>query len=145
MAFKISEDIKRIELHDSTIDNFDLTSENIELIFDWAKIVDFKEQNLGTLILGKSILKLNGIKSNSVEYENENEKTTLEFSEKLINNLDIISENKSENDNTLRISALLKLDDKYVWTSWTTEFNDFEFTWEKYVTLEEWKNGKLVR
>ena len=145
MKFKISRNINRIELHDSTIDEFVITPDFINLIFDWAKLENFEEEKLSSLILGKCSLKLSGIKVNKLESDIESEKKNIVFPNNFPSDLEIISKNHSDNDNHLIISGLIHLENKLVWTNWISEFESFEFSWNHYVTFEQWQNGELPK
>ena len=144
MEFKISKNIKRIELHDSSIDLLEFNSDNLVLTFDWAKLENYKEKNLDGIILGKCRLELSGIIKSTFEIITDEETKTIEFPEDFQSKLDIIGENDSENDNHLRIGSIMNYDGKLAWTNWNLNFNKFDFYWNNHVTFKEWKNGAIA-
>jgi hypothetical protein len=144
MEFKISENIKRIELHDSSIDLLKFNSDNLVLTFDWAKLENYKEKNLDGIILGKCRLELSGIIKSTFEIITDEETKTIEFPADFQSKLDIVAENDSENDNHLRIGSIMNYDGKLAWTNWNLNFNKFDFYWNNHVTFEEWKNGAIA-
>ncbi|PZW39028.1 hypothetical protein LX95_02166 [Mesonia algae] len=144
MEFKISENIKRIELHDSSIDFLEINSDKIILTFDWAKLENYKEKNLDGIILGKCRLELCGIIETTFEITTDEETKTIGFPDDFQSRLDIIGENDSENDNHLRIGSIINYDGKLAWANWNLSFNKFDFYWNNHVTFEEWKNGAVA-
>lgn len=144
MEFKISENIKRLELHDSSINLLEINSNNIVLNFDWAKLENYKEENLEGLIVGKCKLVLNGITKTTFEILTDGKTKMTQFPKDFQSRVEIIGENESKNDDHLRIGALINYDGKLAWTNWNLNFNKFGFFWNNHVTLEEWKNGAIV-
>ncbi|MAO09805.1 MAG: hypothetical protein CMC07_02645 [Flavobacteriaceae bacterium] len=144
MKFKISENIKRIELHDSNIDFLEINSDSIIITFDWAKLENYNEENLDGLILGKCKLELSGIIKKTFEIITDEETKITEFPKDFQSRLEIIGENESENDNHLRIGSLMNYDEKLAWTNWNLNFNKFNFYWNNHVTFEEWKKGAIA-
>ncbi len=144
MKFKISENIKRIDLHDSSIDLLEINSDKIILIFDWAKLENYKQKNPDGIILGKCRLELYGIIETRFEITNDEETKTIKFLEDFQSRLDIIGENYSENDNHIRIGSIINYEGKLAWANWNLSFNIFDFYWNNHVTFEEWKNGAIT-
>ena len=144
MGFKISENIKRLELHDSSIDLLEINSDNIVLTFDWAKLENYKEKNLDGLILGKCKLVLSGITKTTFEIMTDKETKITEFPKDFQSRLEIIGDNESKGDNHLRIGSLMNNDGELAWTNWNLNFNKFSFYWNNHVTFEEWKNGAIA-
>ena len=144
MEFKISENIKRIELHDSSIDLLEISSDKIILTFDWAKLENYKEKNIDGIILGKCRLELCGIIETTFEITTDEETKSIPFPGDFQSRLDIISENNSENDNHIRIGSIINYGRKLAWSNWNLSFKKFDFYWNNHVTFEEWKNGAIA-
>ncbi|GGG26695.1 hypothetical protein GCM10011323_32840 [Pontibacter amylolyticus] len=49
-----------------------------------------------------------------------------------------IGENYSTSDNQIRISGVYMKPPEYSWINLEFKFKNFEFTWDKHVTHEEW-------
>ena len=143
MKFKISENIKRLELHDSSIDLLEINSDNIVLTFDWAKLENYEEKNLDGLILGQCKLELSGIIKTTFEIITDQETKITEIPEDFQSRLEIIGENDSKNDNHLRIGSIINYEEKSAWSNWNLRFIKFDFYWNNHVTFEEWKNGAI--
>lgn len=143
MEFKISENLKRLELHDSTIELLEINSDNVILTFDWAKLENYKEENLDGVILGNCRLKLVGIINTTFEIETDGKTMVTEFPKDFQSKFDIIGDNDSENDNHLRIGSIMNYDGKLIWSNWNLDFNKFELYWTKHISDEEWKNGAI--
>ena len=144
LEFEISENIKRLELHDSLIDLLEINSDSIVLTFDWAKLENYKEGNLDGLILGKCKLVLSGITKTAFEIITGGGTKIIEFPKDFQSRLEIIGENESKDDNHLRIGSLMNYDGKLAWTNWNLNFNKFSLYWNNHVTFEEWTNGTIA-
>ncbi|GGK77305.1 hypothetical protein ACD591_20490 [Rufibacter glacialis] len=144
MKYSFNTGLSRLELHDSSIEKLERVGTDVVIDFDWAKLADFAEMNLGPLILGTSRIVLKNVKS---------EKYTEEITEGIISEISIpddflayfetIGENKSTSDNYIRISGVYTKLPDYSWINLEFEFKSFEFTWDNHVTNEEWLQGKL--
>ena len=144
MEFKISENIKRIELHDSSIDLLEINSDKIILTFDWAKLENYKEKNLDGIILGKCKLELSGITKTEFEIVTDEQTEIIDFPKDFLSIYEIIGENSSENDKHLRIGSVMNYNGELVWTNWNLYFIKFNLYWNNHVTFEEWKNGAIA-
>lgn len=144
MTYKITNSINRISFHDSHIINSKLANNLIVLSFDWAKLDDYKEENLPSLILGDCVLKLNEIRHSSLAVETIKGKISIEFPNKFPEQFEEILKNVSLHDNEISFEGFTTIDGIYQWTIWKLDFESFEFTWDRHITADEWKKGKVV-
>jgi len=141
MKYKMIHEINRISFHDAKLLNYELLDSNLILKFDSATIDNYKEENLGCLVLGFCQLKLNGIfKSNFINNKDENIPSLISI-ELFLKGLEEVLENSSENDFKFLMSGFVTLEKNYFWASWLFEFANFEFSWDSHVTVEDWRNG----
>src|SRR5690606_25233097 len=74
---KITKDIARLVLHDSHFENEVRENNNLVVTFDWAKLENLTELGINeAVILGKTVLKINGIENEQLKayYEGKNYK-----------------------------------------------------------------------
>lgn len=134
-----------MELHDSSIEKIERIGADVIITFDWAKLTDFKEKNLGLLIIGASKVVLKNVKSEKCT-EEQTKNVVSEISiipDDFLAQLGTIGENVSTSDNRIRIGVFYIKSPKYKWINLEFEFSDFEFIWDNHVTQDEWLQGKL--
>lgn len=145
MTYKITEDISRLVLHDSSILTKSKIGDNLTIEFDWTKLTDYKENGLGLIITGKSQLDLVNIISE--EFFEEKVKgivSQIDCPVDFLQRIDRIGENESTIDQIIRIGCLYKESDKRRWINWIIKFERFIFSWDNFVTHEDWMNGKIA-
>ena len=52
MKYSFHTRLSRLELHDSSIEKMERIGTDVIIDFDWAKLADFEEMNIGPLIVG---------------------------------------------------------------------------------------------
>ncbi len=149
MTYKITKNINRISFHDSRITDFKLTDNVIVLQLDWAKLDNYEEENLPSLVLGSCVLTLNGVYHSSLEVEKNKGNIKLDFSDTFPKQFKEILENVSQNDNEISFKGFTPINGtnennvSYQWTIWKLCFESFEFTWSTSITVDEWENGSI--
>lgn len=146
MQTVITSNISRIELHDSSFKEIIRHNQELELEFDWAKLLDFIEDNIfEPIIIGKTKMRLTGVNKEEFRVYSDNENyNVIPFPEEFSKNL-ISSNEISDTDKTIKINGLFrqKQNDTYNWVEWIFIFDTCEISWTSYVTKTEWLNGKL--
>jgi hypothetical protein len=145
VTHQINDRIDRLELHDSKVLTKTRIGDKLTFEFDWAKLTDFKEKGLGLIITGKSRLNLEHVISEKF-FEVKERGITMEIDcpVDFLSNLDTIGENESKTNQIIRIDCFYKTSPEYRWIRWVIEFERFEFSWDNFVTQEDWQNGKVI-
>ena len=145
MTFQITEDISRLVLHDSSVLTKSKIGDNLTIEFDWAKLTDFKENGIDLIITGKAQLDLvNVISEEFFEEKVKGISSQIDCPVDFLQRIDAIGENESKTNEILRIGCLYKEPLKYRWIDWVIKFERFTFSWDNFVTHEEWMNGKIA-
>ena len=146
MTYQINKDINRLELHDSSVLIKYVIGDTLTIEFDWAKLTDFKEKGIDSIIVGKCQLNLEKIISEEF-YEEKFKGITsqIDYPVDFLQRIDIIGENESKTNQILRIGCLYKDPIKNRWIDWILKFESFTFSWDNFVTYEDWMNGEIPK
>jgi hypothetical protein len=143
MNYSFTTRLNRLKLHDSSIENIKRVGTDVIIDFDWAYLTDFAEMDLGPLVIGASRILLRSVESEKYTKEKEGTISEISIHEDFINHFETIGENESTRDNQLKISGVYKKSSEYSWVNVELMFQSFEFTWDNYVTHQEWLQGKI--
>jgi len=144
MKYSFNARLDRLGLHDSSIEKMERVGTDVIIDFDWAKLADFEEMDLGPLIVRPSRIVLRNVESE--KYSKEKTKGIISKISKpddFLTYFETIGENESTNDKRIRISGLYMKSPEYSWINLEFKFNSFKFGWDNHVTQEEWLQGKL--
>jgi len=143
---KLFKSISRLSLHDSHIVSEVRIDDSIIIVFDWAKLENLLELGIDqAVILGKTILKISGIKNEvfAALYDN-GERSSIEFPDNInrywseVSNTEIDDKSKS-----LMLDGLFTKDGESFWVEWSLNYDNCEVEWKSHITVAEWLNGKL--
>ena len=143
---KITKEIARLILHDSRFENEVRENDNMVVTFDWAKLEKLAELGIHELIiLGKTKLKINGIKNEQLKayYEGKNYKL-IDFPNNIGNYWNEVQNTEiDDNKRTIQLDGLFSKDGEDYWVEWSLNYESCEVEWASYVTFTEWQNEKL--
>ncbi len=144
--FKIDKNISRLSLHDSRIEDDVRDAQNITIMLDWAKLDNMTEFGIEDgVILGKTIFKIYGVSNEKLIAFNDNEgEQEFEIPERLGTLWSEVGTTEIDDySKTLKIGGVCRRDEKVYWTEWFLTYEACEVEWNTYVTVTDWRNGKL--
>jgi hypothetical protein len=143
----ITSNISRLSLHDSSFEAVVRHAQSIELVVDWAKLTDFREQNINeTIIMGRTKLLLKKISGEHFKiYKDDNLIFNIHsFPADIVTGMEVIGiSDVSDDTKTVVIGGMYKEYESYSWAEWNLKFDTFEVCWSAFVTHNEWQNGEL--
>ena len=143
---KITNDIARLILHDSHFENEVRENNDLIVTFDWAKLENLTELGINeVVILGRTILKINGIKNEQLKayYEDKNYKL-IDFPDNIGKYWNEVQNTKiDDTQKTLQLDGLFSKDLKIFWVEWSLNYESCEVEWTSHITITEWYDGKL--
>lgn len=150
MKTEITFDISRLNLHDSSFETVIRYDRELELIFDWSKFENLKEQDINEpIIIGKTRMFLTGLNLEEFKLFDGNSLDTFiiipALDDDIIKDIDIISLNEIDDDNKkVKISGLYSKNEALQWFEWSFHFDTCKLSWNSHITMTEWLNGKMT-
>jgi hypothetical protein len=147
----IKEHIERINLHDSHIQKIERTGGNMIWTLDWAKLENYAESHVHeSIVLGKCELVFEGFTDERllVDYsgipgKEKMASREIDFDPNYFESW-LILVNKVEAPNRFCINGLIDFEGNSPWLNWHFSFSGFQLSWNKYITVDEWRRGKIV-
>jgi hypothetical protein len=143
----VTSNISRLSLHDSSFEAVIRYAQTIELVVDWAKLTDFREQNIGeVIIMGRTKVFLKEISDECFKiYKDDNSIASIHsFPADIVTGMEVIEiSDVSDDAKTAVIGGMYKECESYSWAEWNLKFDAFEVCWSAFVTHTEWQSGKL--
>lgn len=148
MSNLITSDVSRLKLHDSSFERIVKNNNGLELVFDWAKLNHFAENNIAEpIIMGKTIMSLTGIVFEELRFFVSNgEYLVIPFPEDFSKRICTISASEiDDKDQKVRIWGHFRETSNNVFglVEWHFGYDTCQISWSSYVTRAEWLNGKL--
>ncbi|MEP6846602.1 MAG: hypothetical protein ABI861_11385 [Panacibacter sp.] len=143
---KISKNINRLTLHDSHFEKEIREQNNIEVLFDWAKLDNFIEGDINEfIVLGKTTLRLNGISNEELRiFYDDHKFKVIAFPENIGQYWNQISYTTiNDTEKYLLLDGLYDYEGKKCWAEWSLNYVSCEVEWDSFVTFNEWQNGSL--
>ena len=150
MKTEISNEISRLELHDSSFETITRHDNEIKITFDWSKLENLKEQNIAEpIIIGKTTMFLTGLNSEEFKVFEDNDIkkiSTIPVPDDIIEGIENIGANEiDDNNKKIKISGLYNKNGKLKWVEWSFHFDTCKVSWSSHITYTEWLNGKLPK
>lgn len=145
---KIRCDFCRLNFHDSHFERITRSQNEIFIVFDWAKLENFIEENIQEpIIIGQTKLRIIGITEEQIKsyYEGKNY-NLIDLPENMVlywGKGEILHSEIDDTSQKLSFEGLVNENGVYNWIEWSLKYENCEIEWNSYVTLTEWKNGKL--
>lgn len=151
MKEKICNDLNRLSLHDSNIEDISIAGSYLCLQFDWCKLDNYKEKNIDDgIIIGRSTLKISGYQTKEIKLDfsaipeyNKPEPEYLSFEDFSPILFDPIGESIIyDTIKTAKITGFYTYQGKFCWLDWAFIFDSMILEWDSFITCKEWLNGK---
>lgn len=147
MPIVISSSLKRLSLHDSSLEMIVRYNQTMELTFDWAKLESFNEQRVSeSIIMGETTMALTGVHSEQFRFYTDNENYSfIPLPNDLMTGLAPISISEIDDEaHSVRISGLYTSEgNQSNWIEWFFYFATCKLSWTSFVTHTDWVNGEL--
>jgi len=150
---KITKNLDRISLHDSKILSFNFEDTLLLIELDWSKLSNFKEMSIkNEIVIGHTIIEIVNPKNIVIElfysgtpgFENKpNEYIQVEqFDFRVLN--EILEYKFDESRNVFGFSGFYIHNSIDCWIEFKMTYDKFSFSFEKYISKEEWLKGMSI-